>query len=51
MNKKKELAERAYEWITDEGELRVCDNISASACKETPLNFFLKTPLVAPYRN
>ncbi|WP_163381754.1 MFS transporter [Cyclobacterium sp. SYSU L10401] len=43
MSEKKELAERVYEWITDEGELRVCDKISASACKETPLNFFKNT--------
>ncbi|SHN21567.1 Predicted arabinose efflux permease, MFS family [Cyclobacterium lianum] len=40
MSRKQEIAEKTYELITDEGELRVCDNISESACKETPFNFF-----------
>lgn len=40
MSKKEELAGKAYELITDDGELRVCEQISESACKETPFNFF-----------
>lgn len=32
-------SERVYEWITDEGEVRACANISEEACKEKPANF------------
>lgn len=34
------ISERVYEWITDEGEVRACANISEDACRETPANFF-----------
>ncbi|WP_163387285.1 MFS transporter [Cyclobacterium jeungdonense] len=34
------ISERVYEWITDEGEVRACANISEDACRETPSNFF-----------
>lgn len=34
------ISERVYEWITDEGEVRACANISEEACRETPSNFF-----------
>jgi MFS family permease len=34
------ITERTYEWITDDSEQRICENISEKACKETPYNFF-----------
>lgn len=39
MRKKEALTEKVYEWITDEGEVRACANISDSACREVPNNF------------
>ncbi|MDN3688930.1 MFS transporter [Cyclobacterium jeungdonense] len=38
--KQMKISERVYEWITDEGEVRACANISEDACRETPSNFF-----------
>ena len=36
----KNLADKAYDLITDDGEERACDAIPDSACKETPGNYF-----------
>ncbi|WP_154856611.1 MFS transporter [Cyclobacterium xiamenense] len=39
MKTNEDLTEKVYEWITDEGEVRACANISETACRETPYNF------------
>ncbi|MCH7396396.1 MFS transporter [Belliella sp. DSM 107340] len=36
----KNLADKAYDLITDDGEERACDAIPDSACEETPGNYF-----------
>ncbi len=41
--KNSELSEQVYEYLTENGEERVCDAISEEACKETPSNFLLNT--------
>ena len=42
MTKQKEgLTEELYDFLTEDGEQRVCKDISEASCNETPGNYFL----------